>query len=95
MDCSGHLDVFLGKFHPIAHINDVLTLAPNSPLIGGAFSNPATRYPSLFDYELFRKFPYFLPCLVTAAVALFSTVSAYFFLDEVRPYHSLDANTPC
>jgi hypothetical protein len=94
MDCSGHLDVFSGKFHPIAHINDSLTLVPNSPLIGGAFSNPATRYPSLFDYELFRKFPYFLPCLVSAAVALFSAATAYLFLNEVRPHHGLDVKTP-
>ncbi|KAF8078099.1 major facilitator superfamily domain-containing protein [Lyophyllum atratum] len=55
------------------------------PLIGGTLSNPATRYPMLFDSPLLRTFPYLLPCLFAALLGLCGVVLAYCFLDETLP----------
>jgi hypothetical protein len=58
----------------------------NSPIIGGTFSNPATKFPGLFNYELFRAFPYFLPCFFSALLAFLAAMFAYHFLEEVCHY---------
>ena len=60
------------------------------PLIGGSLSKAATRYPKIFGYELLRKFPYLLPCLVAALIAACGSILGYFFLEEVGtlPYFS-------
>ncbi|KAG8765864.1 hypothetical protein FRC12_007240, partial [Ceratobasidium sp. 428] len=36
------------------------------PFLGGTLSHPASLVPSLFDTPFWNKYPYFLPCLVTA-----------------------------
>ncbi|KAG5645916.1 hypothetical protein DXG03_005063 [Asterophora parasitica] len=55
------------------------------PLIGGTLSNPATKYPLLFDMPLLRTFPYLLPCITSALFGLCGVVLAYYFLDETLP----------
>ena len=62
-------------------------------MIGGTLAKPATRYPSWFDCELFREYPYLLSCLVTSALALFASALAAFFLQEVRLNHTSCVHT--
>ncbi|KAF9483848.1 major facilitator superfamily multidrug-resistance, DHA1 sub-family [Pholiota conissans] len=52
------------------------------PLIGGLLSNPARRYPSYFDYNFFRHYPYFLPCLLISSFGLVCFVAAGLLLKE-------------
>ncbi|KIL00657.1 hypothetical protein PAXRUDRAFT_29651 [Paxillus rubicundulus Ve08.2h10] len=52
------------------------------PLIGGSFSHPASKYPELFDLEFWRDYPYFLPCLISAIVAIIGGLLGYAFLEE-------------
>ena len=42
------------------------------------------KYPRLFDIELFRAFPYLLPAMIAAIVAVLGALMGFFFLDEVR-----------
>lgn len=56
------------------------------PLIGGALSNPARKYPEYFNNSFLRTFPYFLPCFIAGMLAFGGVFLAYFFLDEVS-YH--------
>lgn len=53
------------------------------PLLGGTFSNPAEKFPSLFDNHLFRTYPYLLPSLVAASIAFSGVIFGIFFLEEV------------
>ncbi|KII88700.1 hypothetical protein PLICRDRAFT_110564 [Plicaturopsis crispa FD-325 SS-3] len=55
------------------------------PLLGGTFSDPAQKFPSIFDYEFFRVYPYFLPCFMAAVIGVLSALSGYLFLDETLP----------
>ncbi|TDL27292.1 MFS general substrate transporter [Rickenella mellea] len=57
------------------------------PLIGGTFASPSTKFPRWFNTELFRTFPYLLPCLVSAILAFLSVIVGYYYLDEV--YYSI------
>jgi len=57
-----------------------------SPLIGGNFSKPVRKYPKLFDYEFLRRYPYFLPCVISSMVTAFGVIFGYFFLEEVGLY---------
>ncbi|KAI9452891.1 MFS general substrate transporter [Lactarius psammicola] len=40
--------------------------------LGGVLSRPQDRWPSVFSHPFWGEYPYFLPCLVTAAYALLS-----------------------
>ncbi|KAA1474864.1 MFS general substrate transporter [Dentipellis sp. KUC8613] len=55
------------------------------PLIGGTFSNPATKFPQFFDYEFLRTYPYFLPGFIAAVTSVSGVVFGYFFLEETLP----------
>ncbi|KAH9951314.1 MFS general substrate transporter [Amylocystis lapponica] len=55
------------------------------PLLGGTFSNPATRYPGIFDYQFLRDYPYFLPCFVAGFVSLLGAALVFFSLEETLP----------
>ncbi|KAH9901278.1 MFS general substrate transporter [Cubamyces lactineus] len=55
------------------------------PLMGGLLSNPATKFPQWFDTELFRRYPYLLPCLAAAAIAFAGCTYGYFYLGETHP----------
>ncbi|EEB91216.1 hypothetical protein MPER_10459 [Moniliophthora perniciosa FA553] len=53
------------------------------PVIGGIFSDPARRWPNIFGRSaFFHEFPYFLPCAVTAVLALLTFIFAYLGLKE-------------
>ncbi|KAF9239644.1 major facilitator superfamily domain-containing protein [Melanogaster broomeanus] len=55
------------------------------PLIGGSFSHPASKYPQVFDYEFWRDYPYFLPCLISATISIIGVLLGYAFLEETLP----------
>ena len=53
------------------------------PAIGGLLSRPAIQYPGSFTHQsIWGKFPYFLPCVVSASIAVFALISIYLFLPE-------------
>ncbi|KAN0136118.1 MFS general substrate transporter [Lactarius tabidus] len=52
------------------------------PFIGGVLSRPQDRWPDLFSHPFWGKYPYFLPCLSSAAYALVSFSLAAIFLKE-------------
>ncbi|KAI1795984.1 MFS general substrate transporter [Ganoderma leucocontextum] len=54
------------------------------PLMGGLLSNPATKF-AWFDTELFRRYPYLLPCLAAAVIAWAGCLYGYFYLGESLP----------
>ena len=57
----------------------------NRPIIGGALSRPAARFPELFGDDKFLKdYPYFLPCAVPATFTVVAWLVTFFFLKEVR-----------
>ncbi|CAE6459209.1 unnamed protein product [Rhizoctonia solani] len=56
-----------------------------APAIGGSFSHPAERYPSVFGFELFRRYPYLLPCLIASVFSTLGLVAGIFFLEETLP----------
>ncbi|TDL19260.1 MFS general substrate transporter [Rickenella mellea] len=56
------------------------------PLIGGALSHPAERFPSVFgDSEFMKSHPYFLPCAIPATFSLIAWIVTFFFLEETNP----------
>ena len=62
----------------------VMTNGAYSPLVGGALSNPATKYSYFSNLELFIVFPYLLPCLAVAGMTLIAAVVGSVFLAEIR-----------
>lgn len=52
------------------------------PLMGGVLSRPQDRWPNAFSHPFWGEFPYFLPCLGTAAYATLSFILTAFFLKE-------------
>jgi MFS family permease len=53
------------------------------PIIGGYFSDVATKYPQLFPQTgLFGTFPYLFPCLVAALISLSGSIAGYLYLEE-------------
>ncbi|KAJ7456874.1 major facilitator superfamily domain-containing protein [Mycena latifolia] len=55
------------------------------PLLGGFFSNLATKYPGYFGYSFLKSYSYFPPGLICASVAMLGFVMAYRFLEETLP----------
>ncbi|CAE6364898.1 unnamed protein product [Rhizoctonia solani] len=53
-----------------------------APALGGFLSHPAERYPSVFDYELLRQYPFLLPCLVGSGLSTIGLVAGIFFFEE-------------
>ncbi|KAG2122761.1 major facilitator superfamily domain-containing protein [Suillus clintonianus] len=52
-------------------------------LIGGVLSDPAAKWPDTVGrYLLFHRYPYFLPCIVAASVAIASWLITLLFLKE-------------
>ncbi|KAF8590442.1 MFS general substrate transporter [Ramaria rubella] len=67
------------------------------PLIGGTFSHPARHFSMFESFPLFRTYPYFLPCLISGAMALGGSVLGYFCLEETLPNKRralIDAGSP-
>ncbi|KAI9335269.1 major facilitator superfamily domain-containing protein [Obelidium mucronatum] len=53
------------------------------PMLGGTLSNPVTQLPWLFgDSELFKTYPYLLPCLCSSLVSFSALVVGWFYLEE-------------
>eukprot|EP00842_Homolaphlyctis_polyrhiza_P005284 jgi/Hompol1/5757/HPOL_004681-RA len=53
------------------------------PVLGGLLVNPAEQYPGLFGkIELFKRFPYLFPCLVSAVISLIGAALGYVYLEE-------------
>ncbi|CAE6444371.1 unnamed protein product [Rhizoctonia solani] len=53
-----------------------------APTLGGFLSHPAERYPSLFNYELLRQYPFLLPCLVSSGLSTIGLIAGIFFFEE-------------
>lgn len=52
-------------------------------MIGGFFSDVATKYPGVFPHDgLFARYPYLFPCVFASALSLLGGVAGYFFLEE-------------
>ncbi|KAH8111238.1 MFS general substrate transporter [Phellopilus nigrolimitatus] len=61
------------------------TGATVGPLIGGALSRPAERFPGLFGNSDFLKtYPYFLPCAIPATFSVLAWIVTYMFLKETN-----------
>ncbi|KAN0136084.1 major facilitator superfamily [Lactarius tabidus] len=52
------------------------------PLIGGVLSRPQNRWPHAFSSRFWADYPYFLPCLVSAAFTLLSFIILALYLEE-------------
>ncbi|KAF8668081.1 mfs general substrate transporter [Rhizoctonia solani] len=52
------------------------------PTLGGFLSHPAERYPSAFDYELLRQYPFLLPCIVGSGLSTIGLIAGIFFFEE-------------
>jgi hypothetical protein len=60
------------------------TGATLGPLIGGSLSKPAEQFPGLFgNFELFKTYPYLLPCGISACYAMLAMFVAWSSLNEV------------
>ncbi|KZW03867.1 MFS general substrate transporter [Exidia glandulosa HHB12029] len=58
------------------------------PLLGGALSEPASRYPDVFGHiQFLRDHPlrFFLPCAISCSLTLCSIILGYFSLKETLP----------
>ncbi|KDQ08064.1 hypothetical protein BOTBODRAFT_70027 [Botryobasidium botryosum FD-172 SS1] len=55
------------------------------PFLGGTLSRPYDRFPSLFRSELWKKYPYLLPCLSAACFPILSFVVGFLCLKETMP----------
>ncbi|KAH7928077.1 MFS general substrate transporter [Leucogyrophana mollusca] len=63
------------------------------PIIGGILARPADTWPRTFkEFPFFRKYPYFLPCLVTACVSLSAFVLTLCCLKESANSSEVDKN---
>ncbi|TFK53089.1 MFS general substrate transporter [Heliocybe sulcata] len=64
------------------------------PLIGGTFANPAEQYPEWFNTPFFRAYPYLLPCLINALIAVVASILAVFILEETLPMKRKKQSVP-
>ncbi|TFY59310.1 hypothetical protein EVJ58_g5857 [Rhodofomes roseus] len=55
------------------------------PTIGGIFSTPASRWPSVFHAEFWEMYPYFLPCMIAACISMSAFLLALCGLKETLP----------
>ncbi|KAL1706115.1 major facilitator superfamily domain-containing protein [Schizophyllum commune] len=57
-----------------------------APIIGGTLSNPAKHFPGIFgNVWLLQRFPYLLPCAVSATISLGVFLFALVYLKETLP----------
>ncbi|XP_006455370.1 hypothetical protein AGABI2DRAFT_121287 [Agaricus bisporus var. bisporus H97] len=65
-----------------------------APFIGGPLSNPAQRWPHVFSkIEIFKSHPYFLPCLVSALIALFTSIVVFLGFKETHSDSSIHSKS--
>ncbi|KAG2068034.1 MFS transporter [Suillus decipiens] len=55
------------------------------PLIGGTLARPQDNWPELFAHPFWSKYPYFLPCAVSASGIVLGFFVLLFFLEETLP----------
>ncbi|KAG2115131.1 major facilitator superfamily domain-containing protein [Suillus discolor] len=55
------------------------------PLMGGAFSHPALKYPEILGYQFLKDYPYFLPCFIASTFAIIGVSLGFIFLEETLP----------
>ncbi|KAJ7153534.1 major facilitator superfamily domain-containing protein [Mycena crocata] len=55
------------------------------PLVSGFSSNLATKYPGYFGYSFLESYPYFIPGLICALLAMLGFLMSYFCLEETLP----------
>ncbi|EPT05619.1 hypothetical protein FOMPIDRAFT_41353 [Fomitopsis schrenkii] len=53
-----------------------------APLIGGQLARPHDRWPSVFASSFWMRYPYFLPCAVSASCSAFAFLIAALFMKE-------------
>ena len=74
----------LGYVFRVFSMSDVNKNVICRPIIGGMLSQPAKRWPNVFHKLIFfHQFPYYLPCLVSAVIALASSLFGFIGLKEV------------
>ncbi|KAI6145800.1 MFS general substrate transporter [Pisolithus tinctorius] len=61
------------------------TGASIAPLFGGGLAKPHDHWPELFSGSFWIRYPYFLPCLVSASFAAFSFFITALLLEESLP----------
>ncbi|KAF9237650.1 major facilitator superfamily domain-containing protein [Melanogaster broomeanus] len=66
--------------HPIFCLGQTI-----APLYGGALARPQDRWPELFSGEFWAKYPYFLPCAISASLTMVSFFACVLFLKESLP----------
>ncbi len=52
------------------------------PLIGGFLEHPARHFPE-FSGQLWRNYPYLLPCIATASISMIGFITVICFVQEV------------
>lgn len=52
------------------------------PILGGFLEHPATRFP-IFSTQLWKEYPYLLPCVATASVSMLGFITTLFFVEDV------------
>ncbi|GLB35092.1 putative peptidase family M13 [Lyophyllum shimeji] len=52
------------------------------PFVGGTLTNPATKYPRLFNHPFFHSYPYFLPSFVVSGITAMGFVLNFCWLEE-------------
>ncbi|KAJ8586694.1 MFS general substrate transporter [Rhizopogon salebrosus TDB-379] len=55
------------------------------PLMGGTLARPQDHWPALFAHPFWRRYPYFLPCAVSAFLFILAFFMLLFFLEETLP----------
>jgi MFS family permease len=53
------------------------------PLLGGSFANPAMQFPTWFQGEFWKEYPYFLPGAMACLVSVVAVIVGWFTLKEV------------
>ncbi|KAL5476730.1 hypothetical protein ACEPAI_2916 [Sanghuangporus weigelae] len=66
------------------------------PMIGGNFANPAKSFPNSFGaMQIFKDYPYLLPCLASAGITILSVLFGLIFMKESLPSRvRLDPSLP-
>ncbi|KXS21161.1 MFS general substrate transporter [Gonapodya prolifera JEL478] len=63
------------------------------PALGGFLTDPAKHFPSIFArYEIWRRFPYLLPCVATSFISFVGFLLGVFYLQESKGRRAIDPN---
>ena len=57
----------------------------SGPIVGGSFVDPAVNIPSWFGFEIFKRFKFLLPCLISSSVSLIVFIFTLVALPETSP----------